>query len=840
LLPLVTLLGAGLAIAAPKPTKPRATATCSTPGEAKCLEKGYIDSVCGQKHRTICEPILEAALKAEHAKNNAPVLKTLRPNLTDIPGDLRPMQFRAYPGPKPGKRISVAGTGALSDTGLAQLPVARNIPVSAATAKTKHRKPAWDANGQQITACAEYGYETHYDWARFVDASSACKGDPQCVLDVAYLSTTPGIAKRQLERKDGARMASQLPVLKSGKLPKNDMFTYSGIFARAGKAGWLPKTPEIEALSAALDAGANYYSFGCVGKACSSGNKFGDEWDFHRIMRTRNKDVSFAENAEYERRKAAFRELVALHQAAVAAERRIVLDKKTAPSPKPAFDEVMSDPFDRMTTMKGYAAAMLAQRPKLLAKLPAVDKAQLQIAGVEGIGGGVQGRRHEPQSPTAMLAMPAPSPVWPTASMPPVKPPGPLVSPCIAKNFTKVSETFGVGPISCRIGEFLREEWRRKARGQKSCLDLANDDCDWSPQTFTMRYLGEMPLTESQDRVEKFCVDWTSDKFDVVRSDIAATDAYIKEMQLAIGAASMKLAPFKSTVGTHSVYAKKFAEAEHMGDKDVFAGGYSYDLGWRLEVFPDDKGKGVCQVEGRGHGKATIDGWVAGTHVPIADGGIDGIVNEGGEQKGEITTWLTVLGKEVLPKSTQSYSQVFEPKHPLELGLDLPPTHPSFTVMAGPVPITGAAWGSLNYGMNFKFEAVSRSKTCDIDDLEFGMNTTFEPWLSVNGHAQVGIGISGFASAGIRGMLNLVRIALPVHVDLVIAVKNIAQQAQPTFMFDVSMDLTLATLSGSISLYIELMGFEEELEIFRWNGIGPATIPLIHPALHAEMPLTGF
>jgi hypothetical protein len=160
--------------------------------------------------------------------------------------------------------------------------------------------------------------------------------------------------------------------------------------------------------------------------------------------------------------------------------------------------------------------------------------------------------------------------------------------------------------------------------------------------------------------------------------------------------------------------------------------------------------------------------------------------------------------------------------------------------MAGPVPITGAAWGSLNYGMNFQFEAVSQSKTCDIDDLEFGMNTTFEPWLSVNGHAQVGIGIAGFASAGIRGMLNLVRVALPVHVDLVIAVKNIAQQAQPTFMFDVSMDLTLATLSGSISLYVELLGFEEELEIFRWNGIGPTTIPLIDPALHAEMPLTGF
>ena len=70
--------------------------------------------------------------------------------------------------------------------------------------------------------------------------------------------------------------------------------------------------------------------------------------------------------------------------------------------------------------------------------------------------------------------------------------------------------------------------------------------------------------------------------------------------------------------------------------------------------------------------------------------------------------------------------------------------------------------------------------------------------------------------------------------------KNVLEQAQPTFKFDVSMDLTLATLSGSISLYIEFIGFEEELELFRWNGIGPTKIPLIQPALHAEMPLTGF
>lgn len=835
LIPLGVILGTGLAIAAPKPPKPGTTPTCSSPSATTCKREGYIDSACGQKFRTTCEPILAEALKAEHAKKTAPVVDALRPNRTDIPGALTPMQFRAYPGPAPTMGLAQIGAGSLSKTGLAQLPVPRTERVDVDTAKTKHRKPAWDANGEKITSCAEYAYETHYEWARFVDAGAACRGDAQCVLDVAYLPATPGIAYRTLKRKDGAKMANQLPLL-TKDTPKNDFFTYSGIFARAGKGGWLPETAEIEALAAALDKGTKHYKFGCTGKACSVGNTFATEWDFHKAMRTRNKHVSFAEHAEYERRKAAFRELVALHQAAVATEKRVYLDKKTAPSPVPAFDEVMADPFERMTTMKGYAAAMLSLRPQLLATMPAVDRAQLQTAGVEGIVG-VQGRRHEAASPTAMLAMPAPTPAWPTAVAPPVKPPGPLVSPCAAKNFTKVVETFGVGPISCRIGEFLREEWRRKARGERSCLDLGNDDCDWSPQMFTARYLGDAQLTESQDRMLQTCLDWTDDKFDVVRDDITATDEYIKQMRLAVAEARRKLEPYRSKQGKNNVYEKDFGETERLGDKDVFAGGYSYDLGWELEVFPKEDGTGICQVEGHGRAKATIDGWIGGKHIPIADGGIDGIVNEDGEQKGSITRWLTVLGAPLVPKETSSYAQQIA-EDEFGLSFDLPKPRPSFTVMAGVVPITGSIWGSLGFGLDMTFKAVSHSRTCDIDDLEFGMNTVFKPWMKVDGHAQVGIGISGFASAGIRGLLNLVTVALPVHVDLVIAVVNISQQAQPALEFDLGMDLTLATLAGSLSLYIEFIGFEEELEIFRWNGIGPAVLPLID--LRAEMPLTGF
>jgi hypothetical protein len=155
--------------------------------------------------------------------------------------------------------------------------------------------------------------------------------------------------------------------------------------------------------------------------------------------------------------------------------------------------------------------------------------------------------------------------------------------------------------------------------------------------------------------------------------------------------------------------------------------------------------------------------------------------------------------------------------------------------MAGPVPVTGAVWGEFFYGAQFKIEGVLQSDTCDLNNVQFGAQGQFTPQLGLNAKAQIGVGISGLLSAGIRGMLNLVTVGVPVNVGLLVKMKNIANNMQAALAFSADVDLALATLSGYLAVYIDVLFFEEEWEIFAWNGLSE-TIDLM-PTLTAELPL---
>jgi hypothetical protein len=114
---------------------------------------------------------------------------------------------------------------------------------------------------------------------------------------------------------------------------------------------------------------------------------------------------------------------------------------------------------------------------------------------------------------------------------------------------------------------------------------------------------------------------------------------------------------------------------------------------------------------------------------------------------------------------------------------------------------------------------------------------TFTPEAGLNAKAQVGVGITGVVSAGIRGVVNLVTVGVPVTVGLTATVMNIANEVQAALQFAGKIDLRLATLSGYIAVYIEILFVEEEWELFRWEGPS-ATLHLMEP-LKVELPLVG-
>ena len=114
----------------------------------------------------------------------------------------------------------------------------------------------------------------------------------------------------------------------------------------------------------------------------------------------------------------------------------------------------------------------------------------------------------------------------------------------------------------------------------------------------------------------------------------------------------------------------------------------------------------------------------------------------------------------------------------------------------------------------------------------------FTPQLGLDGRAQVGVGIAGLLSVGIRGALNLVTVGVPVTNELVTTIKNIEKfDAVPSLAFTTKIGLSLATLSGWLSLYLEFLFIEEEFEILRWNGI--STVIDLMPPVTANLRIGG-
>ena len=341
----LSLLG-GVALAHAAPAKRGPTArskrvpvVCASgvPTKTQCLSAGYLDA-CTQ-HTNACRSHVEdafTAFRASPAYKKARTAKMLRPHKDAIPQALRTGKEFPYVPPTRTRRAPSAN-GIAARTKLTG-PV---LASSADTAKNAHRNKAWEKNGDRVKTCEEYAYEQVYDWARFVDASAACRGDWRCQIDLAYMRSTPGIADRTLRRKDGRPLAEQVKQ-KRGPVPKNAMFQLDneliirnivlsgGRSASTGNAIRLEETADRRALIQQLDQGNKHYRFGCKGPSCGP-REYDSEFAFHKARYDEHRTVSMAEFEEFERRKAKFNRLLMEWSAAVSEEIEASDPKKKRP-----------------------------------------------------------------------------------------------------------------------------------------------------------------------------------------------------------------------------------------------------------------------------------------------------------------------------------------------------------------------------------------------------------------------------------------------------------------------------------------------------------------------------
>jgi len=735
-----------------------------------------------------------------------------------------------------------------------------------------HRQPAWEKNGDKVTSCEEYAYEMTYDWTRYTDAVAGCSGDHRCQLDITFLPSTPGIADRKLRAKDGTPLATQIDAKARLQFPKNTFFAVPRILLYAGEGSPVAETSAMKALEHSVKMGSTYYNIGCSGPRCGAVKQFDNEWDWHRQLYESNRDVSEAEFEEYALRKEHIKHLLLAWNKAVEAEKDKILGPGKRGKLQPLENPVdwVSDPLRQMAQLSTRSAKLAGAGRKPRTRLPGKTRGKVRSGGPDKarVTPGA-GRRRGPKvrskarrgalDPAVGGATP---PTTVLGSMKPGKPNPwgqtkaaargtsmrvPALSSCHPSRFGgKIQETIGRGPISCMIGKAMRQEWARINKGEKSCLDLSNDDCDWAPSMVEQRFVKGLPYIEEQKRHEEFCREYTFDKIN--QTTLKKSTSYILERKRAITKALRELAPYmkgfspdKPKSGSPSAFGSGWTDADHFGDKSLMAAGYDYDLGWDVAAAKSPASE-VCNLGGGARGGFGVDGWFIGGKFEIVDALARADYGRNGSTNGAAEAHMRVFGIDIFDPVNESFNGAWS--EPLfSGGVQIPMAYkPSFYMMAGPVPISGSVWGEFAYGADLQVSGVSKASTgpggqCTTDDVQFGVTAAFVPYVGLNAKAQVGVGIAGLVSAGIRGMINLVTIGVPVTSTLTTKIATDANGSRVDLNFDLDVRLSVETLSGYISVYVELLMFEEEFVLFRWNGVGPASVSLLGKPLKVELPL---
>lgn len=785
---------------APSPTTSGPTGPCANVTEAQCLSKGFSESACGKA----CKSLLEKSFKQFYSGLATP---TPQPHIYRAlcqpdPKTLRPGKETAY---TPRTPILTGGGTGFVGKGHAQRT---QLATKSVNPQNAHRNIAWDTNGQQITSCDEYVYEKFYDWNRYLDAISVCK-TAACVWDVAQRTNTPGL-RRTLVNKAGAPLSRQI-ALRTGTFPKNEFFARGNEFFK-----WLPGTPPPEPLPAdladALKAGSQYYAVGATGGK----EYFKDEWALHGAILLRNKHRSAEEVDEIARRKRAFRELVARHDALLSATKT----QKLAPGSMDRLLEAGSIAALRrsMTSDFGrWANAPFESITTLTTGLSTAQQAQLFDPGIAA---------------SKQMAMSQP----PGAQ---ACPPGTQLAHICASPGHGDSVFVQLGKVRCALRGIIKDEWARKTRGSGGCLDLTSPECDSDVESFASTFASNERYATEEEVAYLECKKWGAG---VTAASLAGFEKTMADNKAKVGEVLRNVPEASGSAASQRRFGQELSGGEQWGDRSSWSASYNYRMGWEARAatkkMPDGS-TNICQLQGRaaGYFKASIttplDEDLPKTSATWRDlveadawlrVNFDAAGNP--DKKGRGFGKLRVLGTDVLNTGEQTVNLTHAFKHGVKNDAKSPKV--GFSTFIGPIPINASAWAEFVYGGSL--DAETDMPNADGCDAVFKAQAKFTPTLDANAVVKVSAGIEGILSVGIRGDISLIDIGIPLDSTLRLVANN-KNQAITTLglRVDANANMEVSTLDGKIRLIIDYVFDTYKKTLFQWRGLGPYNVPLIQP-----------
>ena len=875
------------------PAAPAPPGTCPAPTLAQCKNIHYLVSACGQANQTACQTLLKPEYEAHWNGLGSKVDRPMFPY--GKPTTYSNLKTGKYTGAAPTRAPTHRGSGSSTISSQHQHYASQTVAVDP---KTFVPNPAWQANGNVVESCEEYVSEKYYDYYRWETATTLCKGDYQCELDVAYVGTPqsgpPRIANRTLVSKDGTYLQEQPYGSVPG--PKNVFFARGSFFIGGNMMQMPGQTPpyktfaelkamfpafaaDLDELKAALDDGVNFYD---TQQKTGVNEVYKDVWAWHAAMRGKTQNISENEFEEFARRS---EELETLLDQVLSSRPPSPVAVNKYVSPMDMVTVMGGDPFQRLSLWTNDTA-----RAQRVTSHATFMQPKVSFGGVKAGGGAVRfalpesllaapqsGLLAAPQNPNPVRTGVIPTTTAATLITPHVPCPTPQIMTYDAgakggMNQAAVDKANAaeVGRVSaCKVLNLTLSEWfRRKAqkatgvcndRGSCGCLDLGAYACDWSPKMFHDAYAKTRMMSEKRDYEYRFCQKWSfagfpniaaNDKKDIKSFDkyLTATRDYIVKLVANI--------PRPNPNGEPGVFGQAIADEEVEGDEDSFSAGYKYDVGWTVKAndwYPNttDPNRKPCSLEGNARGgfwarfTTPLDGMVGDfskiwRHAVDADAWAR--VNEDKNHQLRYEAHLLIANYELFatPKpykpgadwgyaynknDAATYNSI-ELNHTTHLTpiksdpIDSPKL--SITVMAGPVPITGAVWVELRYGANVDLMAKT-PKQCDANLTLYEATASFIPWAELDAVMTVGVGITGIAYVGVRGDLNILRPSIPLTATTAL---SFGDNSTINLQFAMSGDLLVSTLSGRLSLYIEFLFWDHEFELFRWNGLGPYKVHL--------------
>jgi hypothetical protein len=695
----------------------------------------------------------------------------------------------------------------------------------------------WEANGNKVMSCSEYVHERFYDYTVFEDRLRfGGFDDHRRVFDTAYAVEFPlprwaigtrHLTNPNLEGRDG-RPFGTLPFA-SSPMPKNQYFTVppprgntriTFLSGEDDRVIYVPASQNvIIRLGKLVNVGRDRLNYGGVDfndttltSLIEGGRAFYTEsWAWHRDMAARNAGVLDEVLYDWDRKQDEFLALLAererLQQTLLS-----LLDPGATGKVPVAGSQQLSQQWwlDPVWNPNPVSLSSAAQQ--------GVDIRDVSLGGVAS---------------NVLINHPAASGLV-TFSNTPAGVTALSLKPGL---LNQVNAACTGNPIICASYKLAAldgviEEELVKAR-QAGCLDLTNTTgpapCDWSPRRFARSVLGHFTdereaafqkcreyvesFTELQNKTLSFTNPDTGRSFSAQADYTAngpALERYYQDMDAYLEVVAEYLGPLLDKKSTKVRLKREVGDSSKLGNK-LFGAEFGYGLSFEAA---DVGNPNTCTIKQRIDGNMKIDATLLGAKVSIFNA-TAGVADTTASLSAKVLGVELLSGMQNVPigettvlRDTKQKNQTFFEQE--------------YTIVIGFVPITigGALVGSI--GIDYGLEAGKKTVMSGGCQLErSGVTGTLMPFAWIQAQAWAGVDAL-VAAAGIKGILTIVAVQLPLRAELGIG-PSASNPAALDITLNIGSDLVLTFFSGSINVYLEVglcplcTSFEEPL--IAWDGL---------------------